>query len=266
MKLGLAVRSQIIFGVLAAVMAVGAGAYAIGGSGDESERDASADKEPGDRRKGPARSHRGRNRGGDDDPRGADPDSDADLEGRVAKLEREVATMRRQLALVGAPRVATRADGDPSDAVGVDAPEFDDAVRDIVTEQREQEREQRWARRTERAMERLTEAAGLNQEQQTAISALWETERERLTPLILEARAGDRDFDEVRKEVEALREETDTEAGKMLSDTQNEAYLEHRPRGPGGRGRGGQGRGGQGQGGQGQGGQGQGGRGQSGGN
>ncbi|MEM6991274.1 MAG: hypothetical protein AAF721_12270 [Myxococcota bacterium] len=235
-------RPQILLGALFAVLALGAGAYAIlaDQAPDSDAAEASADRRERRSKAGTRQSDRSRQGDAPSDR------SEPGLEARVAKLEREVSTLRRQLALsVGRPLPSSSGDEADGLVAELDSPELDSTVRDIVADERQRERSTRWERRSQRALESLTEAAGLDDEQQTAIAALWDTERERMLPLIMEARSGERDFDEVRKEVEALREETDTEAKKVLSEAQLEAYEENRPRGPGGRGRGGGGRGGQ---------------------
>ncbi len=243
-------RPQLAIGGLAALLALGGAVYVVARSGDDAPEAVQDDDAP--RRKA------AKGRGGRDRERGAPGDDaaapDTTLEARVAKLEREVATLRRQAALSAGRRVAS-AGGDPQAALAeeLDSPELDSTVRDIVADERERERSERWERRSQRALQRLADAGGLNDEQQTAIGALWDSERKRITPLFLEARSGERDFDDVIKDVEAIREETDAEAKKVLDDAQLAAYEDNRPRGPGGRGRGGGGgRGGRGGGGGGQ--------------
>ena len=232
-------RSQLVIGGVVALLVLGGAVYVLGGDGAETaDGDEPAAKSDRAGKGGRARrSARGRTggRGG----RGGGPAGDGpglDLEARVAKLEREVVSLRRQVALPGVRRAAFSNDPD-SDSADLDSPELDSTVRDIVADERQRQRTQRSERRTRRAMDRLVDAGGLNDEQQTAIAALWDTERERIGPLFIEARSGERDFDEVIKDVQAIRDETDTEARSVLAETQFEAYEEHRPRGPGGRGR-----------------------------
>lgn len=225
--------------VLVAVgaVAVGAGAYFISQSSDGDDGDGSAQRE--------RETRRGAGRGvkSDAPPRRSSGDDDVGLETRIAKLEQEMAVLRRQLAL-GRPSVGN-ADADLVEQL--DDPRLDSTVRDIVADERQRQQTERWQRRSERALEQMTETIDLTDDQQTAIAALWDTEREQISPLFVAARSGDRDFDEVLQEVEAVREATDAEAAKLLSETQLEGYLENRPRGPGGRGRGGDGRRGRGE-------------------
>lgn len=229
-------RPQLVIGGIVALLVLGGAVYVLGGDRAEvADGDGPAAKSD---RAGKGRRAR-RTAGGRAGGRGGGRASEAaapDLEARVAKLEREVVTLRRQLALPAARRAVFSNDSD-SDSADLDSPQLDSTVRDIVADERQRQRTQRSERRTRRAMERLADAGGLNDEQQTAITALWDTERERIGPLFTEARSGERDFDEVIKDVQAIRDETDTEARSVLADTQFEAYEEHRPRGPGGRGR-----------------------------
>ena len=226
-------RVYVIGGLLAAV-ALGGAVYVLTSSDGDADDDIADEGDARDQGRG----RRSDGRDGRSDR--ADFDDDAprgDLQARVEKLEDEVKSLRRQLAIVGRGRVAIDgAAGDSEDLETVtDSPELDSAVRDIVADERQRERDERFRRFSERALERLTEDAGLSTTQSDAIAALWDTEREKLMPLIVAAREGDRDFDEVRDEAEAIRIETDTEARKVLSEAQLAAYEEHRPRGPGGR-------------------------------
>lgn len=228
-------RASVVIGGLAAVLAI-AGAFVVLADGDDSSEEA-VDDDGGRKSRAGGKAARSSRRG-DGDDRGGGGGGDgggADLEQRVAKLEREVATLRRQLALSSGRRVASSASDDYELTDEVESPVFDNAVRDIVADERNREREERWQRFTERALNELTEATGLDGERQTAIAALWDTEREKLSPLIQQARGGDVSFDEVREQIDQIREESDTEARKILSDAEYEAYLENRPRGPGGR-------------------------------
>ena len=236
-------RASVVIGGLAALLAVVGVIVVLSGDGEPAEE--GVEQEGSRRSEGRGKAPRSRRRGGvgDPDAPGGDED-DPDLERRVAKLEREVATLRRQLAITSGRRVASASSDDYELTEEVDSPVFDSAVRDIVAEERQREREERWRRFTERALSELTEATGLDSERQTAIAALWDTEREKLTPLIQSARSGEASFDEVREEIQKVREESDAEARKVLNDEEYESYLEHRPRGPGGRGRGGRDRGG----------------------
>ena len=229
-------RASVVIGGLAAVLAI-TGAYVVLAGGDDSAEEAADDD--GDRRSRAGGKAARSNRRSDGDDRSAGGGGDgggADLEQRVAKLEREVATLRRQLALSSGRRVASASSDDYELTDEVESPVFDSAVRGIVADERQREREERWQRFTERALSELTEATGLDDERQTAIGALWDTEREKLSPLIQSARSGDVSFDEVREQIDEIREESDAEARKILSDAEYEAYLENRPRGPGRRG------------------------------
>jgi len=230
-------RASVVIGGLAAVLAVTGAIVLLFGDEDPTEESAEQDGA----RRPRAREDEGRRdrrRGGEArGDRGARNGADTDLEQRVAKLEREVATLRRQLALSTGRRVASTRSDDTELTEELDSPVFDDAVRDIVADERQREREERWQRFSERALSELSEATGLDAERQTAIAALWDTEREKLTPLIQSARSGEADFAEVREQVDKIREESDAEARKILSDAEYEAYLESRPRGPGRRGR-----------------------------
>lgn len=227
-------RASVVIGGLAAVLAI-AGAFVVLADGNDSSEEA-VDDDGGRKSRAGGKAARSSRRGdGDARDGGGGDGGDAELEPRVAKLEREVATLRRQLALSSGRRVASSASDDYELTDEVESPVFDNAVRDIVAEERNREREERWQRFTERALNELTEATGLDGERQTAIAALWDTEREKLAPLIQQARGGDVSFDEVREQIDQIREESDTEARKILSDAEYEAYLENRPRGPGGR-------------------------------
>jgi hypothetical protein len=168
-------------------------------------------------------------------------------EARLAKLEREVEALRRQVAMMkGTSGAFARAGSDEYDAEAEVTPALDEAVRAVIEEEREREREDeaerrrdRWEQRSEERLDELVSQAGINTAQRESISGLWSTEREKAMALFAAARSGDKDFDEAREEMDALRKETDAEAAKLLSTDQYTAYEELRPRGPGGRGGGG---------------------------
>lgn len=182
----------------------------------------------------------------DDEPLGAG----ASTEDRVAKLERKVQALEKQVAMMkGVSGAFARADADEYDAEAAVPPALDEAVRAVIEEEREREREDeaerrqdRWEQRSEERLDELVSQAGIDATQRESISALWSTEREKAMALFAAARSGDKDFDEAREEMDALRKETDAEAAKLLSTDQYTAYEELRPRGPGGRGGGGRGR------------------------
>lgn len=229
-------RTSIALGAIIALAATAGAVYALSSESSADEPDAvgaaSTRTEAGADR--PRRSGR---RGGPRtrDAQAEDTGQPKSLEARVAKLEREMATLRRQLAV--SRGMASSASARDDGTTPVDSPEFDSSVRDIVTDERQRERTARWERRSERAMQELAKAGGLSDDQQTAVAALWDTEREQITPLFVAARSGERDMSEVRDEVEGIIAETDAEAAKVLSEAQLEAYGEARPRGPRGRGR-----------------------------
>lgn len=170
------------------------------------------------------------------------PDGPAGTEARIARLEREVQSLQRQVAAMkGVSGAFARAGADEYDAEA--SPALDQKVRAVIEEEREREREDeaerrrdRWEQRSEERLDELMSQAGINATQRESISALWSTEREKATALFSAARSGDKDFDEAREEMDALRKETDAEAAKLLSTDQFTAYEELRPRGPGGRG------------------------------
>ena len=176
---------------------------------------------------------------------------DGSVEDRVAALEDEVDDLRRELGRqrMGAgarlPEARSFDEGDEPP----DGP-LADQVRAIVEEEREAEQErrqeqrrERWAQRTEERLDELVARAGLSPEHRESISALWTTEREQMMAMFQEARAGDRDFGEIREALGKLRETTDQEAQALLSEEQYAAYQDLRPRGPGGGGGRGRGRG-----------------------
>ena len=159
------------------------------------------------------------------------------LEARVARLEEEVKALRRELRLRHAVGGASGGD------VDAENPEFSDAVRDIVEEDRAERIERETDMRRERAEERMSETLAdlvkevdLDEKQEEAIAAAWSTELDKLLPLFIAARSGDKDWRDVREEITKVREGTDADAKAVLTEAQYEAYLEARPRGPGRRG------------------------------
>jgi hypothetical protein len=173
---------------------------------------------------------------------------DAPLEDRVARLEAEVEALRTELSRQRLRPIAGPSGGDTTfDAEDLEDDAVADGVRAIIAQEREREDQRRNERRGERmaeraseALERLRDAAGLDRDQVATIDALWATERAQAMELFARARAGSGEFDEVRAQLERLREQTDAEVAELLDDEQVALYLEHRP-GPGGGRRGGDG-------------------------
>ena len=180
----------------------------------------------------------------DEDDGPIDPAAYADpaLARRVASLEAEVKTLRRQVAMMQGARAAfsPRGDADEADAPAAEAPacEIYEEERSREREERDERRRERMEERTEEILDELAADAGLDAGQREAISRAWSAEREKMFPMFQEARDGDRDFREVREEIEALHKATDAEVEKQLSADQYDKYLEARPRGPGRGGRG----------------------------
>jgi hypothetical protein len=168
---------------------------------------------------------------------------DGDLANRVAVLESEVAALRRQLVGLQAARAGFAGgydDEDDEDDQPAARPVegFDAAVREVLAEEREREqteederRAERWEQRMEERLDELVSEAGVTVPQREAIAKLWESERERTQPLMSAARRGERDFQEVRDEVDAARKETDNAVAKLIDDKQLERYTEMRSRG-----------------------------------
>jgi hypothetical protein len=155
------------------------------------------------------------------------------LEEKVEALEREVALLRASAGL--SARIAAGTDDEP---VPTEDPIFEGAVREIIESDRSEEREAEMERRRERFAEmidasatELAEHAGLDADRRNSIAALWQSEADRLLPLFMAGRSGDRPFSEIRDEVDKLRAETDAEAKKVLSPEQQQLYDELRPRG-----------------------------------
>lgn len=215
----------------------------------------SRDKAKGDRARAATASQQaddGRPLFEDDDD--AAPAGGSGIDARVAKLEREVASLRQQVGMLKgvSGAFARGGDGDAYDDAPSGNPEFDDAVRAVLADERTREREEdderrreRWETRSQERLDELVSEFGVSPAQRESLSALWSTEREKATALITAARSGEQDFEDVREQMETMRKETDAEAAKLLSSDQYAAYEELRPRGPGGRGgRGGRGGGG----------------------
>lgn len=225
--------------IIAALGVAGGALFLVLRGDDESEPAAEvAEKDEAGRRGRKARGARG------DGPR-HEPGArhDGTLEQRVERLENEVATLRKALAIRG--RVAMAGGGGDRDAAAAalspDDPVLEDTVRDIYEEEREREREEQRERRRERfdefrtaALDDLTEAANLDPKQREQIDTLWTTEADAMLALIEAMRSGDRPMREVRDEMRQAREVSDDAAKALLSDSQFEAYMEARPRGPGG--------------------------------
>ena len=225
-----------LVGVVAAVVGLG-GAYLVLSDGSD---------EPAARSETKTKQGSGKHSGDRPAPKREDR-SDWETEDRLEKLEDEVAELRAQLQAVkirSGARGFASADGPEMPETG--DPMFQDSVREIVADEREREREEEMDRRremfkqrTDEALDELTAQAGMNDGQREKIATLWNEERDQMFSMFMEARAGERDFRELRQEARALRESTDEQAKTVLSDEQLQVYDELRPRGPGGRGPGG---------------------------
>lgn len=173
---------------------------------------------------------------------------DGSLETRVAVLEDEVDALRREIRGLRARPVASPPSPSSLDAFPGE-PAFEHAVRNVVEQERAREEEARlerrrdqWEARLESLSTELAERAGLGNDEQEQIAALWSAEAEEILPLIAAARSGEGSFRDVREQMDVIRARTDEQAASLLSAAQQEIYEELRPRGPGGRGgRGGRG-------------------------
>lgn len=224
-------------GIAGCIAVAGSAIYILADSGDDSIEQADAAGRSS--RKGKRKSKRDRGWKGSDWDGGA---GSGDLESRVAELEREVKDLKKALRTKQAfspPR-----GGDDSFDLIADSedPVFDSRVRELVADERERERDERRERRSERMSEMRTELldglvakASLSDTQREEIDGLWTGETEAIMGLIEEARAGERNFGEVRQEIDELRKATDEQVKEMLDADQYETYLEERPMGPGGR-------------------------------
>lgn len=138
-------------------------------------------------------------------------------------------------------------------------PEVREKIQGLVRDELAIEREERHKRRTERMKERAREDAtefaqelGLGSESTEAFSEYIVAEREKAMELWRSARDSDMSRDEIRAQMEELREETDREVAVLLDEDQYKDYLAKREeeaerfrgRGRGGRGGGRGGRGG----------------------
>lgn len=158
---------------------------------------------------------------------------------RIEALEKKVDALERELVIVRASsglsaRIAEAGD----DIARTEDPVFEGAVREIIETDRKEAQEAEMERRRERFAEMIDESAnelaqkaGLDADRRDGIAALWQTEMEKVMPLFMAARSGDRSFSEVREEIDAVRASTDAEAKKLLDESQQALYDELRPRG-----------------------------------
>ena len=158
---------------------------------------------------------------------------------RIEALEEKVEALERELKLVRAAsglsaRVAEASD----DEVHDEDPVFEGAVREIIETDRKEEREAEMERRRERVVEmidesvnELAEKAGLDADRRNGIAALWQSEADKVMPLFVAGRSGERSFSEIREEIDAVRASTDAEAKKLLDENHHALYDELRPRG-----------------------------------
>lgn len=225
--------------VAAALLVTGGAIVLLTDRGEPTLEDSVEADEAAPRRGRAARRGGSRRAAADDEVAPRFEPGEGSLEDRVAALEREVVTLRRALAMRGRVEIAS---GSTPESIA-DDPVLEQEVRGIVEEEREREREREMERRRDRfeelrteTLDELVKVAGLSDDQRTTIDELWSSEADRMLPLMMAARSGDKGFGEVREEARTIRQETDDAVRAMLSDEQFESYEELRPRGPGGRG------------------------------
>jgi hypothetical protein len=181
---------------------------------------------PPDRRRGEGPHGRARDRGGS-------------AIARIEALEQQVQTLEREVKLLrAAAGLSARVAAAGDDEVAADDPLFEGAVRDIIETDRKEEREAEMERRRERFTEMIEEnanelaaRAGLDADRRAGIAALWQGEADRVLPLFMAGRSGERPLSEIREEIDKVRAETDAEARKLLPAEHHELYDELRPRG-----------------------------------
>jgi hypothetical protein len=179
----------------------------------------------------------------EDPPMIAPSGSNADE--RIAALERSVVLLQRRIAeLEGRPAAAAPpvpvAGGTPS---AVD-PEIKAAVRAANEELRAEERAEREQRREERMLQRdeqreqawrdFVAKAQLDIATAERIKTMLDQEQATVQESVRLAMEQGRDRREVRRSARELREKTDAEVAKLLSEPQKQAYQElRREAGPG---------------------------------
>lgn len=166
----------------------------------------------------------------------------SDTETRIAALERTVSALQRRVrelesAAAARPPVAGQAEGGGA-PVAAASPEIKDAVRAAQEEIRAEQRAEREARREEMMRRRAEERAAafskfvadaqLDTTTATKVQALLAQEETARRDLIETARASGDGMRDARQKARELRDRTDAEVGKMLTDSQKTLYLEMR--------------------------------------
>ncbi|APR76522.1 Hypothetical protein A7982_01869 [Minicystis rosea] len=178
-------------------------------------------------------------------------EDDGDLSARIATLEAEVSRLQQQRRSAPPPRAAAEAPaatGEPARARPlVDDPVFESGVRDVldrIQQERAGEREDRRTQAQQRWADRLTEQAGLSDQQKAKVLGIAQDLAEKMRGL-RDPDAGASSPEGFRAQRDAFRAESEQRLAEVLSPKQMEIYRGSSDlRIEAGWGRGGRGRGG----------------------
>jgi outer membrane murein-binding lipoprotein Lpp len=102
-----------------------------------------------------------------------------------------------------------------------------DQIREQEDAERRTRREERMQRRVQERLDQLTERLNLAPQQREQIETIWATTREQRTTLFEAVRAGDMARDEVRAEMQTLRETETAQVNQLLDPVQQEEYAKY---------------------------------------